>query len=56
LKKYSEAVKWFTRVINDKRIMDAAMIKSCREQWAITREDMLADQVQLPEDIIEKQA
>jgi len=54
LKKYSDAVKWFSKVINDKRIMDAAMIKACREQWAVTREDMLADQLELPEEMLEK--
>lgn len=40
LKNYTEAVKWFTRVINDKSIMDASMIRACREQWAVVREDM----------------
>lgn len=47
LKQYNQAVKWFSRVINDKRIMDAGMIRACREQWAVTREDMLADSVVL---------
>ena len=28
-----EAVKWFARVVNDKRIMDAGMIKASREAW-----------------------
>lgn len=37
-----EAVKWFSRVVNDKRIMDAAMIRACREQWQLIREDMTA--------------
>lgn len=50
LKEYNEAVRWFARVVNDKRIMDAAMIKACREQWALTREDMLAETGQLPEE------
>ncbi|OXM87657.1 DUF2225 domain-containing protein [Paenibacillus rigui] len=49
LKHYVEAVKWFGRVINDKRIMDAGMIRASREQWAVTREDMLADKLELPE-------
>lgn len=53
LKRYQPAVKWFARVINDKRIMDAAMIRACREQWAAAREDMLADQVELEEEIQE---
>lgn len=50
LKQYHEAVKWFARVVNDKRIMDAGMIKACREQWAITREDMQAENMELPEE------
>lgn len=53
LKHYSEAVRWFSRVINDQRIMDAGMIKACRDQWAATREDMLADKVELPEEMVE---
>jgi uncharacterized protein (DUF2225 family) len=52
LKNYQEGVKWFGRVINDKRIMDAAMIRACREQWAATREDMLAQKMELPEDML----
>ncbi|MDQ6420313.1 DUF2225 domain-containing protein [Paenibacillus sp. LHD-117] len=35
-----EAVKWFSRVVSDKRIMDAAMIRACREQWQLVREEM----------------
>ncbi|ALS20504.1 MULTISPECIES: DUF2225 domain-containing protein [Paenibacillus] len=55
LKNYQEAVKWFGRVINDKSIMDAAMIHACREQWAVTRENMLADQVEFDiEEVQEK--
>ncbi|URN92729.1 MAG: DUF2225 domain-containing protein [Candidatus Pristimantibacillus lignocellulolyticus] len=30
---YNEAVKWFSRVVNDKSIMDAGMIRASREQW-----------------------
>lgn len=56
LKKYNDAVKWFSRVINDKRIMDGGMIKACREQWAQTREDMLAEKLELPEEMLDKQA
>lgn len=52
LKQYHEAVKWFARVVNDKRIMDAGMIKACREQWAITREDMIAELGEEPEERI----
>lgn len=35
----NEAVKWFSRLINDKRIMDAAMIRASREQWQLIREE-----------------
>jgi uncharacterized protein (DUF2225 family) len=51
LKDYQDAVKWFGRVINDKRIMDTGMIRACREGWATTREDMLAEQLELPEEM-----
>jgi uncharacterized protein (DUF2225 family) len=55
LGEYNEAVKWFARVVNDKRIMDAAMIKASRDQWATTREDMIAAKMEMPEDgLIEK--
>ncbi len=37
---YSEAVRWFSRVVNDKRIMDSAMIQASRQQWMQVREDM----------------
>jgi len=53
LQNYNEAVKWFSRIINDKRIMDAAMIRKSREQWAVTREDMLAARMELPEEMQE---
>lgn len=51
LKEYHEAVRWFGRVINDQSIMDAGMIRACRDGWARTREDMLAEQMELPEEI-----
>lgn len=35
----NEAIKWFSRVVNDKKIMDAAMIRACREQWQLIREE-----------------
>ncbi|MFK7695540.1 DUF2225 domain-containing protein [Paenibacillus sp. HJGM_3] len=54
LKRYGEAIRWFGRVINDKKIMDAAMIRACREQWVVTREDMLADKMELPDEMKEK--
>ncbi len=53
---YNDAVRWFSRVIQDKRIMDASMIKACREQWAATREDMIAAKLELPEEMKEKRA
>ncbi|WP_397326738.1 DUF2225 domain-containing protein [Paenibacillus sabuli] len=46
-----EAVKWFGRVINDKKIMDAAMIRASREQWQVLREDMLQKRLELPEEL-----
>lgn len=51
LQYYNEAVKWFSRIINDKKIMDAAMIRASREQWTITREDMIAAKMELPEEL-----
>ncbi|WP_435922341.1 DUF2225 domain-containing protein [Paenibacillus sp. DYY-L-2] len=47
----NEAVKWFSRVINDKRIMDAAMIRASREQWALLREEMLNGGQELPDEM-----
>jgi len=38
--RYSDAVKWFSRLINDQRIMDAAMIRAAREQWSVLRQEM----------------
>lgn len=32
------AVRWFSRVVNDKKITDAAMIRASREQWQLIRE------------------
>ncbi|WP_138495261.1 DUF2225 domain-containing protein [Paenibacillus pinistramenti] len=48
---FSEAVRWFSRVINDQKIMDAAMIRASREQWAVLREQMLAAKHELPEEM-----
>lgn len=50
---FHEAVRWFSRVINDKSIMDAAMIRASREQWAVLREQMLAKELKLPEEMQE---
>lgn len=49
--RYNEAVQWFSRVINDKKIMDAAMIRASREQWALLREDMLSGGHELPDEM-----
>lgn len=48
---YNDAVKWFSRVINDKKIMDASMIRASREQWAVLREEMLNGGHELPEEM-----
>lgn len=48
---FNEAVKWFARVINDKKIMDSGMIRASREMWTQTREDMLAAQMELPDEM-----
>ncbi|WP_438349165.1 DUF2225 domain-containing protein [Paenibacillus sp. FA6] len=46
---FNEAVQWFSRVINDKNIMDAAMIRASREQWTVLREQMMAKKMDLPD-------
>ncbi|OAB48567.1 hypothetical protein PBAT_02730 [Paenibacillus antarcticus] len=48
---YNEAVQWFSRVINDKKIIDAAMIRASREQWSVLREEMNAKLMELPEEM-----
>nr|WP_058302430.1 DUF2225 domain-containing protein [Gorillibacterium timonense] len=40
LGQYNEAIRWFDRVVNDKKIIDSAMIRASRDQWAATRQDM----------------
>ncbi|MFD1952840.1 DUF2225 domain-containing protein [Paenibacillus thailandensis] len=35
----NEAVRWFSRVVRDERIVDSAMIRACREQWQLIREE-----------------
>ncbi|TMV18570.1 DUF2225 domain-containing protein [Paenibacillus thermoaerophilus] len=54
LGQYNEAVRWFSRVVNDNRIVDAAMIRKSREQWQLVREEMqrLKLQPELPGDEI----
>ncbi|MHA0858148.1 DUF2225 domain-containing protein [Paenibacillus sp. CMAA1364] len=49
----NEAVQWFSRVINDKHIMDAAMIRASREQWTVLREDMIAKKLELPDQMLD---
>ncbi|MEO3946828.1 DUF2225 domain-containing protein [Gorillibacterium sp. CAU 1737] len=44
LGRYNEAVRWFARVVNDKTIMDSAMIRASRDQWAAARENMQEEQ------------
>ncbi|ANY67912.1 hypothetical protein BBD42_16610 [Paenibacillus sp. BIHB 4019] len=41
----AEAVRWFSRIVNDKRIMDAAMIRASREQWQLIREEQEASRM-----------
>lgn len=49
VKKYYDAVKWFSRVINDKKIVDGGMIRASREQWMLTREEIISARMELPE-------
>jgi uncharacterized protein len=51
LGQYHDAVKWFGRVINDRKIEDAAMIRASREQWQNIREEMTRGGVELPEEM-----
>jgi len=51
LGQYHEAVRWFGRVINDKKIMDASMIRASREMWQLIREDMTGKGQELPEEM-----
>ncbi|AGA56786.1 MAG: DUF2225 domain-containing protein [Thermobacillus sp.] len=46
-----EAVRWFSRVVNDKRIMDAGMIKASREAWQNIRQEMLEKKMELPDEV-----
>lgn len=46
-----EAVKWFARVVNDKRIMDAGMIKASREAWQNLRQEMMEKKMELPDEV-----
>lgn len=51
LHRFQDAVKWFSRIINDRKIMDAGMIRASREQWITTREDMVALRMELPDEM-----
>ncbi|MFC4597077.1 DUF2225 domain-containing protein [Cohnella hongkongensis] len=53
---YNEAVRWFGRVIQDKKIVDAAMIRASREQWQAIREEMTGKGLELPEEMVENGA
>jgi len=50
LGQFHEAVRWFARVVNNKKIMDAAMIRASREQWMAVREEMAAAKLEIPEE------
>lgn len=56
LGQYHEAVRWFGRVINDKKIMDASMIRASREMWQQIREDMANEGQELPDEMKEAQS
>ena len=51
LGEFSEAAKNFAHIIHDHRIMDAAMIRAAREQWMIMREEMKAQQLEIPDQL-----
>ncbi|MEB3100343.1 DUF2225 domain-containing protein [Ferviditalea candida] len=53
VKKYYDAVKWFSRVIHDKKIVDGGMIRASKEQWMLTRQEMIAAKLELPEEMKE---
>lgn len=40
LGQFQEAVQWFSRVVQDDKIMDAAMIRASREQWKLISEQI----------------
>ncbi len=40
LGQFQEAVQWFSRVVQDEKIMDAAMIRASREQWKLIAEQI----------------
>jgi len=48
-----EAVRWFGRVINDKKIVDASMIRASRDMWQLIREEMTNKGHELPDEMKE---
>lgn len=56
LGEFHEAVRWFGRVINDKKIEDAGMIRASREMWQMIREEMTNGGQPLPEEMSESGA
>jgi uncharacterized protein (DUF2225 family) len=48
---FHTAVKWFGRVIQEKKITDAAMIRSSREAWQNIRAEMTGQGLELPEEM-----
>lgn len=56
LGKYHEAVRWFTRVVHDKRIMDAGMIRASREMWQLVVEEMQSKGEEVPKEMNQENA
>lgn len=48
---FHQAVRWFWRVIQDKKIVDAVMIRASREQWQNIRAEMTGQGLELPEEM-----
>jgi hypothetical protein len=53
LSEFQAAVKWFGRVIQDKKITDAAMIRSSREAWQNIRAEMTGQGLELPDEMLQ---
>jgi uncharacterized protein (DUF2225 family) len=45
IEEFPAAVMWFSRLINDQKITDAAMIRAAREQWVVLREQMRGENI-----------
>ncbi|WP_028546839.1 DUF2225 domain-containing protein [Paenibacillus taiwanensis] len=54
LGEYNDAAKCFARLIHDRGIMDAAMIRAAREQWAVMREEMTNQKLETPDHMFEE--